>query len=190
MSIPHTLAPVRVGSVGLKPTKKVPLKIRNQQHISTTEPLKSLKRDSFSTLFPSERNTYVSSFIKKENEKRLDVSSPYTRRVRTPRPARRRGLVKKLTRTRDSFTRRAVYSSRVSRVSYFCGRSFDRRQVCYISGGLRSTRARVMYEYVAVTGAGSARRARCSSQTLWDLSHLIFPVCRGCYFLGNYSQAL
>ncbi|GBP64237.1 hypothetical protein EVAR_21555_1 [Eumeta japonica] len=26
MSIPHTLAPVRVGSVGLKPTKKVPLK--------------------------------------------------------------------------------------------------------------------------------------------------------------------
>ncbi|GBP24342.1 NPC intracellular cholesterol transporter 2 [Eumeta japonica] len=28
MSIPHTLAPVRVGSVGLKPTKKVPLKLR------------------------------------------------------------------------------------------------------------------------------------------------------------------
>ncbi|GBP24072.1 hypothetical protein EVAR_27295_1 [Eumeta japonica] len=27
MSLPHTLAPVRVGSVGLKPTKKVPLKI-------------------------------------------------------------------------------------------------------------------------------------------------------------------
>ncbi|GBP08785.1 hypothetical protein EVAR_7354_1 [Eumeta japonica] len=28
MSIPHTLAPVRVGSVGLKPTKKVPLKVK------------------------------------------------------------------------------------------------------------------------------------------------------------------
>ncbi|GBP67420.1 hypothetical protein EVAR_47139_1 [Eumeta japonica] len=28
MSILHTLAPVRVGSVGLKPTKKVPLKVK------------------------------------------------------------------------------------------------------------------------------------------------------------------
>ncbi|GBP67663.1 hypothetical protein EVAR_98719_1 [Eumeta japonica] len=28
MSIPHTLAPVRVGSVGLKLTKKVPLKMK------------------------------------------------------------------------------------------------------------------------------------------------------------------
>ncbi|GBP32664.1 hypothetical protein EVAR_16826_1 [Eumeta japonica] len=29
MFIPHALAPVRVGSVGLKPTKKVPLKVKS-----------------------------------------------------------------------------------------------------------------------------------------------------------------
>ncbi|GBP18147.1 hypothetical protein EVAR_12930_1 [Eumeta japonica] len=29
MSIPHALAPVRLGSVGLKPTKKVPLKVKS-----------------------------------------------------------------------------------------------------------------------------------------------------------------
>ncbi|GBP44253.1 hypothetical protein EVAR_22137_1 [Eumeta japonica] len=37
MSIPHTLAPVRVGGVGLKPTKKVPLKLRRARPDGTCE---------------------------------------------------------------------------------------------------------------------------------------------------------
>ncbi|GBP34908.1 hypothetical protein EVAR_26498_1 [Eumeta japonica] len=37
MSIPHTLAPVRMGSVGLKPTKKVPLKLRRARPDGTCE---------------------------------------------------------------------------------------------------------------------------------------------------------
>ncbi|GBP47020.1 hypothetical protein EVAR_32539_1 [Eumeta japonica] len=37
MSIPHTVAPVRVGSVGLKPTKKVPLKLHRARPDGTRE---------------------------------------------------------------------------------------------------------------------------------------------------------